>query len=225
MNTIELLAQIQQRHPQIASFSFHTFPAQQLIQQRMKEWGTKEEAHFHRAMQFRERYKLPFWDSVMLATFNYPDYSQKILRQCQTHNSIQGLFYATAADAYRLLHGLQDSSRLAVSSYVRMTDGSVNHLPMLDFHIPISDIHTGVVKEVCRLLHLHDGYLLDSGESYHYIASHTASWDELNLLLVRALRFSPIIDRAWISHQLEEKCCSLRIDRKHGVDTRVIEQL
>ena len=58
---------------------------------------------------------------------------------------------------------------------------------------------------------------LASGESYHFISSAIMSWNELYIVLCKALRFCPIIDRAWISHQLEEQSCSLRINKKNGI--------
>lgn len=94
--------------------------------------------------------------------------------------------------------------------------------PMLDFHIPISDINLNIVENICNLLELKSGYILNSGESYHFISSTIVTWEDLYLTLSKALRFCPILDRTWISHQLEEKSCSLRVDRKNGVEPMMV---
>ena len=93
---------------------------------------------------------------------------------------------------------------------------------MLDFHIPISDINLNIVENICNLLELKSGYILNSGESYHFISSTIVTWEDLYLTLSKALRFCPILDRTWISHQLEEKSCSLRVDRKNGVEPMMV---
>ena len=93
---------------------------------------------------------------------------------------------------------------------------------MLDFHIPVSECNLRIVKDVLFELNVVSGYLLNSGESYHFIGDYSINEESLLDFLANALFFAPIIDRAWIGHQILERSCSLRIDKKHGVYPEVI---
>lgn len=106
-----------------------------------------------------------------------------------------------------------------------MADGSVCHIPMIDFHIPASETNLRVVCDVCEALGLNNGYLLESGVSYHFVGANPVSEEELMRILIDALLFCPIVDGAWICHQLKERSCSLRIDKKNGIETRVIKEV
>lgn len=221
MNTLEVLNIIRSNNENIESFSFHTFPSQILVQDQVLEWNIKDQNHFDTAMKIRNELKLPFWDSIMVTTFNNPNYSRSILQAALRHNHTNSLFYVKAEEIThsQLLHNCNE--RIAVCSSVLMKDKEVNHIPMIDFHIPVSEINLNIVENVCILLKLNPGFILNSGESYHFISLNVVLWEDLYMILSKALRFCPIIDRAWISHQLEEKSCSLRIDKKNGIETIV----
>jgi hypothetical protein len=221
MNTLDVLAIIEGNNKEIDSFSFHSFPQQKLVQEQVVEWGELDQKHFDLAMDVRNELHLPFWDAVMVTAFNNPSYSQQILRAALHHNHPQSVFFIKSKDIQSLL--LNCKERIAVCSSVVMKNKQIKHIPMLDFHIPVCDVNLKIVECVCRILNLGAGYILNSGESYHFISSSVVSWDELYSILSKALRFCPIIDRAWISHQLEEKSCSLRVDKKNGVEPIVVK--
>lgn len=223
MNTIELLKNIAKKNNTIESFSIHTFPKQTLVQDKVDVWNEEEQNMFDFAISLKKTYGMPFWDSLLLGSFNNASYSEELLNIVLCHNSIKDLLFVDIADLSQYLNTV-NGKRLAVNSRVKMKDGSIKHLPMLDFHISVSDINQKIVSDVCSHLKL-NGYLLNSGESYHYIGIEPVDWDTLYMLLSKALLFCPIIDRAWISHQLQEKSCSLRIDKKNGMETRVLEEI
>ena len=226
MNTLEILYRIGKENEDIESFSFHSFPKQHLLQDNQISWSKTDKQFFNAALSLRNQSGLPFWDSVMLSCFNNPDYSKIILHNAMRHNSIKEDVYVEKNNLLSTnLNSLCDGERLACCSRVQMKDKSIRHLPMLDFHIPVSDMNFKVVQEVCLTIGLHNGYLLNSGESYHYLANFTVEWDELFLLLAKSILFCPIIDRAWISHQLQEKCCSLRVDKKNGKEVQFIAEI
>ena len=64
----------------------------------------------------------------------------------------------------------------------------------------------------CKVLILGPRYILNNGESYHFISLRIVTWANLHQILSKALRFCPILDRAWINHQLEEGFCFLRVE-------------
>lgn len=98
-------------------------------------------------------------------------------------------------------------SRLKIS-------GETKHLPLLDFHIPISEQNQHICEQLLRELKL-SGYLLNSGKSYHFIGNTLLSEVQLIEKLYYALLLSPMIDRAWIAHQLIQKYCCLRVSKKY----------
>lgn len=222
MNTLDVLNIIGKENQDIEAFSFHTFPSQKLIQDQLTEWGDTEQAHFAKAMKVRNELRFPFWDAIMVTTFNNPDYSVSILKAALQHNHAHSLFHIKTEDIKHNPLLCNTDERIAVCSSVLMKDKQIRHIPMLDFHIPVSDANLDIVENICTILELNPGYILNSGESYHFISSVTVTWDDLYMILSKALRFCPILDRAWISHQLEEKSCSLRVDRKNGVGTKVV---
>ena len=218
MTTIEIINIIGKRNEDIEAFQFHYFPSQKLIQEQLTGWNTEEQSHFDMAIKIRNELHLPFWDSIMVKAFDNPNYSTTILEAALHHNHSQSKFLVKTEDIpySSLLHN-NSNERIAVCSSIIMKDKQNRHIPMLDFHIPASDINLDIVENVCKILGFSSGYILNSGESYHFISSAIMSWNELYIVLCKALRFCPIIDRAWISHQLEEQSCSLRINKKNGI--------
>jgi hypothetical protein len=59
-----------------------------------------------------------------------------------------------------------------------------------------------------------EGFLVETDKSYHFYGTKLLEEKELVEFLGRALLFAPIVDRAWISHQLIELCCALRISSR-----------
>ena len=225
MNTLHVLNIIAEKNNDIKAFTFHSFPKQEFIQKQILDWGCCEEEHFKLAMQVRDELHLPFWDSVMVTSFNNPNYSKSILKIALRHNHPQSMIYINTEEIQHSPLLYDSNEPIAVCSSVLMRDMHVKHIPMLDFHIPISDYNLKIVENICEILELGAGYILNSGESYHFIGLRIVAWEELYLILSRALRFCPIIDRAWISHQLEENSCSLRVCRKNSIEPIVIRTI
>lgn len=223
MTTIDLLPLIAEHNDSVLAFTFHSYPPQTLIQDRIAEWGKKEQNMFDFAMKMRNKYHVPFWDGIMLSTFENQDVSEKVMFQTLLHNRKHDLRSLRVDDLEKLI--LLPLDCMALSSVVELVGGSIGHLPMLDFHIPVSESNLRVVEMVCRLLKLNAGWIIESGESYHFIGMHPVDWKNVQQMLCRAIMFSPIVDRAWVSHQLLEQSCSLRIGRKHGLLPVVIKSL
>lgn len=225
MNTLDVLTIIGKKNKDIQFFTFKSFPQQKLVQEQIVEWSEIEQCHFNKAIEIRNQLHLPFWDAVMVSTFNNSHYSEKIMRVALYHNHNKSIFQVTFEELEQILLSYKSNERIAVCSSVMMKDSNIRHIPMLDFHIPVCDTNLKIVEFVCKILDLGPGYILNSGESYHFISSNIVSWDKLYNILSKALRFCPIIDRAWISHQLEEKSCSLRVDKKNGIEPIVVKTI
>ena len=93
--------------------------------------------------------------------------------------------------------------------------GDIAHLLLLDFHITVSEENGRLCNAILAELNL-SGNLFDSGKSYHFISDTLFKEEEFLNVLYNCLLFAPIIDRAWIAHQLIEKSCCLRISKKYN---------
>lgn len=171
-------------------------------------------------MRIREAHGFSFWDAVLAASLKAsPEVATELLRQASYHNPPPELVQwierrEWCAQASRAIEELQAGRLLAVSSKVRLRQGGSLHIPMVDFHCP-APRHTELAVAVCRLLG-GGGYLLHSGNSYHFYGKHLLDDGGLRAFLGRCLLLSPLVDRPWIAHQLMEGCCGLRISPKPG---------
>lgn len=221
MESIEVVVHLGERFEDIDSFYFFPLQKQWLIQNRIV-LEEKEIIHIDKALNIREELKLPFWDSVMLATFNNPDFSEKILDAALCHRECTNLVEVkNDKSLYQHLVELKEEG-FAWNSLVKLKNGDRKHFPMMDFHIPVSKENLNVVKVVLRKLGFRECMVLNSGESYHAISTNYTDEEEMMNILQKALFFSPIIDRLWIAHQMLNKSCSLRIGIKHGLVPEVV---
>lgn len=214
MTTIQLLPYIINANPEIQEFTFQRFPSSVMLQDQLTEWKADEQHMFDFAIRMRDEYHLPFWDGIMMSTFGNPHASERVMMQALRHNQIKTLINISVNNLSELSSLPFDN--LALCSEVTLHNGEFRHFPMLDFHIPISNNNVMIAEKVSKILELGQGWLIESGESYHYIGSKLYTWQELHDKLCQALMFTPILDKAWISHQLRERMCSLRITAKHG---------
>lgn len=222
MNTLEVLKHIADIHKDISHFTLVTFPQQRLVQNWLKPWGEKEMSVFENALRMKAEFGIPFWNGIMLSSFNNEHYSSALLKSALHHNPNTDLVLIERTKITKDLVS-DGAMRWAINSKVLMTDSTEKHIPMIDFHIAASNKNLPLVLDVCDVLDLRKGFLLESGASYHYIGLDLVSEDDLMNILIDALLFCPIVDGAWISHQMKEKSCSLRIDKKNGLETKVVK--
>lgn len=207
----------------IARLTIKEYPKQYLLQERFR-FDNIESVQFEQAMIIRNKLGLPFWDSVMLTFFNNKNGSINILKNAYIHNRLKEFTKIKDTKSLRQILIDKPDLSLALNSVVEMGNGKIRHLQLLDFHIPVNNDNLPYVREILKLLNAQNGYILNSGESYHYIGYDLMKQDEFYDFLSRALLFSPIIDRAWIAHQLIERSSSLRISNKHCIQPILIEK-
>jgi hypothetical protein len=122
--------------------------------------------------------------------------------------------------------GEKDGSLIGLTSFVRRKDGYHAHIPLLDFETPVSDEALVLIREKFKTIMREarsgkatPGYLLVSGECYHYIGLELLSQEEWLEFMGLALlfeddadpnRFSPV-DRRWVGYSLRRGLSTLRI--------------
>ncbi|WP_433754634.1 hypothetical protein [Nocardia sp. CA-135398] len=105
-----------------------------------------------------------------------------------------------------------DSRRIvSLTSQVRVDGKDTElHLPMLDFALAASSHNDAVAVEMLDELGL-SGNLYRSGRSYHYFGATPVPTTVMTSTLARAQLLGPLVDHRWISHQLINNRCALRI--------------
>lgn len=211
-NSVNIIRTIIENEELIEQIQLVEFESYKLIQNRIEISAELKEV-FDSALNLREKYKLPFWDGFNVSLFNKKltnfDFFQDILFQNNSNKII-----TLNRDEALNIPDIDFKNYTALCSKIKVNNEDF-HLPLLDFHIPVSSENTEICINVIKLLGL-KGYLLDSGKSYHLISSMFLKEDEFKNTLYKALLLTPIIDRAWISHQLIQGYSCLRITEKYN---------
>lgn len=177
---------------------------------------TSERRLIQAALGLRERTKLPFWDCLLQEISNSDADTPNLLSRAMHHNSqlntIERLERTQLSEGKlrSRIAAVSPPQMLALSSRVDCIDGVERHIPLIDFHCGVSVGNDGLVRKVVKSLGLR-GYLAHSGQSYHFLGGHIVDQPAMIGILAGALLFAPIVDRAWIAHQILEGACGLRI--------------
>ena len=157
--------------------------------------------------------------------------SEGILRGIKYHQSISKMRFAVASRMLsvqriiKLADQLSPNNVLVFCSDVRLKNGATRHIPMMDFSCSAADDCLPLVCRVIKLFGVGPGFVVETDRSYHFYGIGLLRTRELMKYLGRALLFSPIVDRAWIAHQLMDTCCNVRISSrgKRGKVPRVVD--
>jgi hypothetical protein len=177
-----------------------------------------ERGVFEKALDLRLRTGLSFWDAALLTLPQVPE-AVRLLDAAMVHVSFRGrerrLAWASAiaGGIERACAGFSAASdaNLAFLSEVVCCGGLLRHLPMVDFHASKSDPNRRIVTAVAERIFPRGAILLESGESYHAYGTELLSESDFRTFIGRALLFAPIVDRAYLAHQLIEGRCALRL--------------
>ncbi|GAB6906015.1 hypothetical protein DESC_820038 [Desulfosarcina cetonica] len=223
MDVLDAVNEIINKNPNINLLTFTKYPKQILIQNRIK-LNVIDEKFISAAQSIRNNFSLPFWDSLMLSFFDKENVSIELLSSALLHNKNTDKIRTRKIEDIRIFLDNNPKDNLSLNSEIFLNDNSIKHLLLLDFHIFPSTNNFKIVYDILCILNVH-GYILDSGESYHFVSNSFYELDSLLDLLAKALLFSPIIDRAWIAHQILERSCSLRVGEKHNITPTVINKV
>jgi hypothetical protein len=218
LRAVELIGEILRAHPEIRSIHLFEPEPVPLAQARLPQDEVIRDI-VTRGLALRASYATPFWDSVLVSCFGRGRAVLPVLQQALFHNLGQQ-HLEVEADQWEaglwteLLAGLAPERMLVFSSRVRLHTGEEQHLPLLDFHCPASDQNKDLAALAAELIDTGGGFLLQSGDSYHFYGKQLLDGRALVRFLGQALLLAPVIDRAWIAHQLIEGACALRVSNK-----------
>lgn len=221
MTSIEVLTYLSQDLP-IAEYRLIKFPNWTLLQDHITDSVFKTELLTY--IQNRGSSDgMPFWDAALTYISNHSEGWEEIVSNADHHNKVTTDFWIPA---YSIKNWIEEKGKnIGINSLVQVIETGLFHLPMLDFHISISHKNTKMIMQICRQLGLNKGFILNSGNSYHFIGKQLITEDKLIDTLSRALLYGPIVDTRWIAHQLIERSCTLRIGEKNGLVPYVVEEL
>lgn len=213
MDTLDILENYIIQNQQVTTLTFCSYPKQVLIQEELK-LSESANAFINNALKFRKETDLPFWDSLMLSFFNKKHVPDALLHCALRHNNNVSRIKTNDIKAIRDYLSCNPDANLSLNSEVTIENGGTKHFFMIDFHVRQSENNLVTISKLLKILQL-KGYILDSGESYHFISKNLYDLEIIIDLLAKALLFSPLIDRAWVAHQILERSCSLRVGTKH----------
>ncbi len=110
-----------------------------------------------------------------------------------------------------LAASLPDYRLLAVISRVGLASGEAGQIPMMDFKCPPSPKNQEVLTRLLHELQNGQGWLLESGRSYHYYGSRILNGEEWKIFLGKCLLMSGYVDDRYVGHQLVDGHCVLRL--------------
>lgn len=223
MNILDVVNEIINKNPDIHLLTFSKYPKQILLQNRIK-LNKVDEGFISTAQNIRNKFRIPFWDSLMLSFFDKDKVSLDLLSSALSHNPNNEKIRTREIEDIRKLLIANPQDNLSLNSEVYFNNKTVKHLFLLDFHIFSSSNNLKIVSDILLILNLH-GYILNSGDSYHFVSDSFFETDSLINLLAKSLLFSPIVDRAWIAHQILERSCSLRVGKKHNISPTFIKMI
>lgn len=209
-----VLGLIFRTNPKIESFTAVEYADPPLIQERIP--GIENTVVFTQGSKMRRETLLPFWDSALAQALQGSLEVHQIIDSALFHNTQPEVSHTIeAANAENHLDNLLseewNESTLALSSSVKLSDGSQRHIPMLDFHIPANDVTYQTVIKCLNSLAVGKFAIVDSGKSFHAYGMSLLDPSRLRDFLSRALLLSPIVDTRYIAHQLCDNKCKLRV--------------
>ncbi len=223
MDTLDVVNEIVNKNSTIDLLTFSKYSQRTLIQKEI-EFNKINNGFITTALDIRKKYRLPFWDSLMLSFFDKENVPTEYLSSALVHNSNSEKIKTRNIEDIRQLLSKNPQESLSLNSEIYFENKTVKHLFLLDFHIYPSTNNLKIVSDIICILDLH-GFILNSGESYHFISDSFFELELLINLLAKALLFAPIVDRAWIAHQILERSCSLRVGEKHGFRPTVTKKV
>lgn len=212
----DCLVEIVKRFTEIQLVRIGRVKCPRLVKADGENLDDEERQTVKQGLELRKKFGFPFWDAVLVSSFGHPP-ARNLLQAAAYHQSVSNVLSLPRNDflngSIRALceSNFEDEIIVALSE-VETTSGDTLHIPMVDFHIPISEENLNIAIEVANKL-CEAPFICETDKSYHLISRSLVSNEDLVTFLAKSLFFCPIIDRAYVSHQIIERRCALRIGK------------
>lgn len=200
-------------HTDIVAITVCRYKTPPLLQQRISATQFEQEI-IDTALGIRSEVKIPFWEAVFAACLRAGKCSGSLLDAALFHTGFGELTTISAKSLE--LNCLKDivateKNNIGLTSRVELADAQTHHLAIMDFHCSVRVENTEMVASICCRLMPNGFLLLDSGDSYHACGIALLTAEERIEFLSKSLFFTPIVDSAYIAHQLMQPMSSIRI--------------
>jgi len=111
------------------------------------------------------------------------------------------------------IYRLPSHLALAICSTCMLEDGTVAHLPMMDFRSAAKSTSANFIEGLLKAMGQEHGFILNSGNSYHFYGTRLLSESEWVKFLATSLLFAPFVDSRYVAHRLRAGRCNLRLRR------------
>ena len=158
------------------------------------------------------------WEDVVLGLED-EEGVEPIVRRLLRHDTAEelgtyftvGLERLGQGEVSAILGRLEKHQILALCSRCHLSDGSLMHIPMIDFRCPPGDIYQRAVSLALTGLGQRRGALLVSGNSYHYYGFDLLTEVEFRHFASQCLLLTPLADPRYFGHRLLSGAFVLRL--------------
>jgi hypothetical protein len=218
----EFVASLAAVHDSVRALRFKVYSPTPVLEERLSASGDDSmrgilaEAAKLRGMTGRTLF--PYWESVLVAAAA-TEKSGLFMREAAKHDP-----RAEAAKRYEipatevasggldeLVARLRPQEVVALCSTCATADGSVRHIPMMDFRLMPGAGSVEVVREMLEAVGQTGGVILGSGRSYHFYGLDLLERDDWLKFLARSLLLAPLTDARYIAHRILEGEGALRV--------------
>lgn len=100
---------------------------------------------------------------------------------------------------------------VGILSKVALTGGDSAHIPMMDFSCDPTPEHLQLARQLLKGIGEREGFLLESGRSYHYYGTRLLSNAAWVAFLGKCVLMPSLVDNRYVGHQLVDGHCVLRL--------------
>jgi hypothetical protein len=219
----ELIVQLNNILPEISEVTFVAYhPAPSLNERLARNTDPTNDIRTIAESLWRD-YGIPFWDAVLAVGMKRGEIPDRFVDLAILHDnspqehSIQvPRNEVSVARIDQILDTLNENLALAFSSKVRLKNGEIGHIPLMDFRCSMSPQNTLIVKRALGAMGQHEGVLVDSGRSYHFYGLRILPVESWIHFLAMSILFSPVVDVRYVAHRLADGACRLRVAAGQG---------
>jgi hypothetical protein len=219
-------------NPGITEFRLQTYRPAPKLSERLKKLLPSDEIFLQRVDDIRKSTGVPFWDVLLALAMRDGELDSQIALSALLHDPRQKAdtfplsppeFIASKIST--ILSSISGEHGLVACSQVKMTNGEVGHIPMMDFRCPPCDSNAAAIGMLLRATGQMQGVLVESGKSYHLYGTSVLTPNAWIKFMSMCLLFAPVSDARYIAHRLADGECRLKIaslDRSVPLITHVI---
>lgn len=220
ISALQLIGLLPQINSRLRVLSLKTYSPTPTLEERLSaSQNVAMQCIFRKADNLRNDDKqLPYWESILSAASG-TDESDTLINEAIKHDVTHEAFERfelTPEDLcsgalQRKAYSLPENVVIALCSNCRTEDGTIMHLPMMDFRSEPSAQNLRTVKKAIAEVTAVGGAILESGRSYHYLGFSLVHEREWLSFLAKCLLLSPLTDIRYIAHRMLEGIGALRI--------------